>query len=276
MCHSKTVLLISSTQQRNIFRRGYLFIFLHYICCTSCTESGQIMLSVGFCQIFCSYFHLSCGLINLNATSAAKCSVVHPAFVCSPCSCTQVSVAGDRNTNVCIFAIISLTCLNATVNFKIVNLFPHLFPLLCSPFSTENTHSHMHTNIAKIPWTHQSPSPFFLLHVIEVAARAGSQRRVVRFLLSTSLSALCAGTLFPSRTSFLTAHVVAPLPFNLLHRSPSLLLASHHFFVFTRPAFGQRKESAPGISCFMGLLITLRLTLFLAVLVIFVILCCQI
>lgn len=198
-----------------------------------------------------------------------------PVFVCSLCSCAQVGFGGDRNTSACLFAIISLTCLNPIVHFKIVNVFPHFFPLLCSSFSTKNTHrhTHTHTNITKVPWTHQSPSPF-LLHVIEVAAQAGSQGRVVRFLLSTSLSALCAGTLFPSRTSFFTAHIVTPLPFNLLHHSPSLLLASHQFFVSTRPALEQRKESAPAIICCKGLLITLRLTLFLAVLVIFVILCC--
>lgn len=168
-----------------------------------------------------------------------------PVLLCSLCSCTQACFGGDRNTNVCIFAIISLTCLSLTVHFK-----------NSQPFST----------LLSTPLLPTSLPPFFFFYVIEVAARAGSQGRVVRFLRSTSLSALCAGTLFPSRTWFLTAHIVAPLPFNLLHHSRSLLcLASHQFFVITRPALGQRKKNTHNISCCMGLLITLRLTLFLVV-----------
>lgn len=270
------MLLISSTQQRNIFRRGYLFIYFYNTIFVAKAAQNRVKLCRQLDSVRSSV--VISHLMWFNKLECDKrCQMLNcsPMLVCSPYSCTQVCFGGDRKTNVCIFAIISLRCLNRTVHFKIVNLFPHFFPLLCSPFSTENTHRHTHTNIANVPWTHQSPSPF-LLHVIEVAARAGSQGRVVRFLLSTSLSALCAGTLFPSRTSFLTAHIVAPLPFNLLHHSSSLLLASHQFFVFTRPALGQRKESALDVSCCTGLLITLRLTLFLAVLVIFVILCCQI
>lgn len=40
--------------------------------------------------------------------------------------------------------------------------------------------------------------------------------------------------------------------------TPPLFFPSRQLFVFTRPALGQREESAPDISCYMGLFISLR------------------
>lgn len=183
-----------------------------------------MMLSVGFSQILCSYFSVSCGLINLTARSAAKRSTVRPCLRVLRAHTPKCVLEGTE-IHVCLFAVISVTCLNPAVHFqkKKSQLFFHTSFHSSASLIPLRTHTGARTQTSQeSPAPTSLPPPIFLLHVIEVAARAGSQGRVVRFLLSTSLSALCAGTLSPSRTSFLTAHVVTPLPFNMHHHSPPL------------------------------------------------------
>lgn len=173
-----------------------------------------------------------------------------PVFACSPCSYVQVCSGKDRKTHVCLFDIISLTCLNPAVHFfKKVNFFSMSFHSSASLIPPP-TRTHKH---GKSPLHPPVSPPFFCFMSLRHGRKSRDSCQIPP--LHIIIHTLCWNS--DSIThSFLTAHIVAPLSFQ---RAPSLPLA---FFLPANSLFlparrWDKGRKADNISCCIGLFISL-------------------